>query len=287
MRLLETVMGIPMSIDVRDAVDGAVAEAAAERAFGVLREADRRFSRYRPDSELSRVNAAGGDLAAASPEFLEAVALGSAMAEASGGAFRVRRPGGDWDLDGVVKGWAADRAAGELSAAGLRDYCLNAGGDVAVSGSPGDGRQWNVAIRSPQSAGATLAVLAVGGGGHAGGGDAGHGPTDGTHASNGRTYAPARAGVATSGAYERGAHIVDGRSGAPAAGLTSATVVADDLTTADLLATAVFALGADGVPWAIANGARGVLVVAAGGGLLGAGELPFANAVRDAVRGGR
>lgn len=299
MRFLETVMGIPMSIDVRDAVDGAIVEAAAERAFGVLREADRRFSRYRPDSELSRVNAAGGDLAAASAEFLEAVALGSAMAEASGGAFRVRRPGGDWDLDGVVKGWAADRAAGELAAAGLRDYCLNAGGDVAVSGSPGDRRPWNVAIRSPQSAAATLAVLAVGGGGHAGGAragsgdagsgdagseDAGPGQTGGTNAGSGRTGAPARAGVATSGAYERGAHIVDGRSGAPATGLTSATVVADDLTTADLLATAVFALGADGVPWAIANGARGVLVVAAGGGLLGAGELPFANAVRDAVR---
>lgn len=302
MRFVETVMGIPMSIDVRDAVDRTIVEAAAERAFGVLREADRRFSRYRPDSELSRINAAGGDLGAASGELREAVALGSAMAEASGGAFRVRTPDGEWDLDGVVKGWAADRAASELAAAGLRDYCLNAGGDVAISGSPGGGRPWNVAIRSPLSADATLAVLAIGGWGHAGSGEAcseqtGGGHAAGAPAARGRADTEqtarrasgnaARAGVATSGAYERGDHIVDGRSGAPAAGLTSATVVADDLTTADLLATAVFALGADGVPWAIANGARGVLVVAAGGGLLGAGELPFANSVRDAVRGAR
>jgi thiamine biosynthesis lipoprotein len=56
--------------------------------------------------------------------------------------------------------------------------------------------------------------------------------------------------VATSGAYERGAHVLDGRSGATAAGLLSLTVLADDLTTADATATAGFALGADGVAWA-------------------------------------
>jgi thiamine biosynthesis lipoprotein len=131
---------------------------------------------------------------------------------------------------------------------GLRDFCLNAGGDVAVSGSPGAGRPWNVGVRSPDDAGALLAVLEVRGG-----------------------------GVATSGAYERGDHIVDGRTGAPAEGLRSATVVADDLTTADLLATAVFALGEDGIRWALGQGARGVLAVAADGRLLGLGELTFAG----------
>ncbi|MFF2053410.1 FAD:protein FMN transferase [Leifsonia sp. NPDC058194] len=253
MRYLETVMGIPMSIDVRDRAESSI---AARRAFRILGEADRRFSAYRSDSELSRINASGGDLTAASEEFREVVALGSATAEASGGAFRIRLPDGTWDLDGVVKGWAADRAARELTACGLADYCLNAGGDVAVSGSPGEGRPWNVAVRSPDSAAEVLAVLSVTGG-----------------------------AVATSGAYERGAHIVDGRTGVAADSLTSATVVADDLTTADLLATAVFALGPSGAAWAVSHGARGVLVAGTDGSLLGAGELVFASSSASASAG--
>lgn len=249
MRFLETVMGIPVSIDVRDERDAA---AAAEHAFTVLRKADERFSAYRPDSELSLVNARGGGLTGVSAEFAEVVALGSAMAAASGGAFRIRRPDGSWDLDGVVKGWAADRAARVLAADGLQHYCLNAGGDVAVAGSPGGGRPWHVAVRSPDSATAVLAVLMS---------------TDG--------------GIATSGAYERGPHIIDGRTGTPATGLRSATVVADDLTTADLLATAVFALGPPGVRWAADHGARAVLAVAADGTPLGVGELRFARVEDD------
>ncbi|MGO4534944.1 FAD:protein FMN transferase [Leifsonia sp. 2MCAF36] len=242
MRFLETVMGIPMSIDIRDQRDAAP---AAERAFEALRAADRRFSAYRPESELSRVNAAGADTAL-SDDFREVVAIGEAAGRASGGAFRVRRPDGTWDLDGVVKGWAAARAAGILDAEGFRHYCINAGGDVAVSGSPGDGRPWSVGVRSPHDPASMLAVLEV---------------ADGA--------------VATSGAYERGAHIVDGRDGSVATGLLSATVIADDLTTADVLATAVFALGVDGIRWALGAGARGVLAVDAADRILGVGELTF------------
>lgn len=247
MRFLETVMGIPMSIDVRDDVD---ARPAAERAFRALREADRRFSTYRPDSEVSRANVSPEHHARFSDDFREVVAIGEAAARDSGGAFRIRRPDGSWDLDGVVKGWAAARAARELHAAGLRHFCLNAGGDVAVSGSPGDGRPWSVGVRSPYESTAMLAVLQV-----------------------------ADAAVATSGAYERGAHIVDGRDGSPAAGLLSATVVADDLTIADVLATTVFAMGPDGVDHALRSGARGVLAVDASGRILAAGDLVFARPV--------
>ena len=57
-------MGIPMSIDIRDAGD---VSAAAGRAFAVLRDADRRFSVYRPDSEVSRANAAGASTAPQPP----------------------------------------------------------------------------------------------------------------------------------------------------------------------------------------------------------------------------
>ena len=196
---------------------------------------------------MSRANSAADKAAGTSADFRDVVAIGEEAARASGGAFRIRRPDGTWDLDGVVKGWAAARAAGVLDAAGLRDYCLNAGGDVVVSGSPDGDRPWSVGIRSPHRPGDMLAVLAV---------------TD--------------AGVATSGSYERGPHIVDGRDGSIPTELLSATVVADDLATADVLATAVFALGPDRLRWALAHGARGVLAMDASGRLLGVGDLAFA-----------
>lgn len=59
--------------------------------------------------------------------------------------------------------------------------------------------------------------------------------------------------VATSARYERGDHILDGRSGRPATGLLSVTVVAPSLTEADATATAAFALGREGVAWAAAR----------------------------------
>jgi len=56
--------------------------------------------------------------------------------------------------------------------------------------------------------------------------------------------------VATSARYERGDHIIDGRTGRPATGLLSMTVVASSLTEADSVATAAFAMGVEGIGWA-------------------------------------
>jgi len=246
-RYVETVMGIPMSIDLRDAEDNA-AVGAATAAFAVLREADERFSVYRPDSEVSAANRGEHPSSAFSDELTAVIALGEEAARASGGVFRIRKPDGTLDLDGVVKGWAAARAAEALRRHGMRRFCLNAGGDVVVGDAPDAAPAWNVGVREPSDPDAILAVLAA-----------------------------ENAAVATSGAYERGAHIVDGRTGAPATGLLSATVVADDLTTADILATAVFALGRPGVDWAIGHGATGVLALTDSGQLLVSGTIDFAR----------
>ncbi|MDN4614179.1 FAD:protein FMN transferase [Leifsonia sp. F6_8S_P_1B] len=248
MTTVETVMGIPMSIDVRDDLPQAQVAEAVAAAFASLHAADRRFSRHRPDSELSaldRRELAPGD---GSADVREVLAIGERMREATGGAFDVRLPGGGFDTDGVVKGWAAERAARVLRAHGLRTFCLNAGGDVVVGAAPDGSPGWNVGVRSPRHPDRMLAVLTV-----------------------------AEAAVATSGAYERGEHIRDGRTGAPAHELASATVFAGDLTTADVLATAVFALGEAGVAWATGHGARGVLALTADGRLLAAGDLPLAR----------
>lgn len=211
-------MGLPVSVDVRDEDPG---DAVAE-VFAWLREVDRRFSPFRPGSEVSRFGR--GELSRPGPELAEILDLCAHYEHATGGAFTCRLPGRGFDPCAVVKGWAVDRAAARLRDAGLSRFCLNAGGDVVVSGEPRPGQAWRVGIRHPDDAHQVCAVLAL---------------CDGA--------------VATSGCYERGAHIVDGRSGLPATGLASLTVVAGDLTVADATATAAFALGADGPAWAAAR----------------------------------
>ncbi|TNC23531.1 FAD:protein FMN transferase [Amycolatopsis alkalitolerans] len=215
MRRVEHVMGMPISLDIREHVpDG------GQVVFDWLAEVDRRFSPFRPDSEVR--------LGLRSPEMAEIERLCAEYELRSGGAFRARLPGRPFDPSGIVKGWAVQRAADLLRAQGVRSFCLNAGGDVAAAG-----RVWSVGIRHPERADQVCAVLAV------------------------RDQA-----VATSGCYERGEHIYDGRTGEPVRELTSLTVVAADLTTADAVSTAAFAMGAAGAGWAA--GQPGCLVFAVG-----------------------
>ena len=231
LRRVEEVMGTVVSVDVRRA-DPVAAAAALDAAFAVLRAADERFSPFRDDSELRRLER--GEVTEPSPDMREVLAIAERARAASGGVFVVRTPEGRLDTNGVVKGWAAQRAAEGLAAAGLADFCLNAGGDVVARGEPEPGRAWQVAVRHPADPAGVVAVVAV---------------RDGA--------------VATSGTYERGAHVWDGRTGSRDVPFVAATVVAADLTVADVLATTVLAMGEDGPAWALAHGAAAVLAVPA------------------------
>ena len=143
-------------------------------------------------------------------------------ATTSGGAFDARTagPGGGLDPSGYVKGWAVEEAAWLLDDAGATDYLLNAGGDIVARGEASAGRPWRVGIRHPDRADRLAAVLEV------------------------RDRA-----VATSATYERGTHIVDPRTGRPAGGLRSMTVVGPRLGFVDAYATAAFVMGLDGLGW--------------------------------------
>jgi len=56
------------------------------------------------------------------------------------------------DPSGLVKGWSVDRAAAILDEAGLRNYALNAGGDMLVRGRAIPDDCWRVGIQHPSSA---------------------------------------------------------------------------------------------------------------------------------------
>jgi FAD:protein FMN transferase len=208
------IMGMPIGIDVRD--PGSV---DLEVAFAWLREVDATFSTYRADSEISRLDRGELTLADCRPEVDEVLTRCLALERETGGFFSAR-PAGRLDPSGLVKGWAVARAADRLDAAGARDFCINAGGDVVARGRPQPDRRWRVGIRHPEDLEQLAAVLEV-----------------------------EDLAVATSGTYERGAHIVDPHTGLPPSGLLSVTVVGPDLGTADAYATAAFAMGADGPAW--------------------------------------
>lgn len=219
MRRVEAIMGTTVSIDVRPPlVEPAVLDAVVEH----LREIDARFSTYRPDSEISRLGRGAIDEAACSPDVRHVLAACDHLATVTAGAFDARRVRADGAVDpsGYVKGWAVEEAAWLIDSAGGRNYVINAGGDVLARGEAAPGSAWRVGIRHPDRPDRVAAVLAV-----------------------------RDRSVATSGAYERGDHIIDPRSGATSAGLRSVTVVGPGLGFTDAYATAVFVMGLDGLRW--------------------------------------
>jgi len=232
--LVAPVMGTTVSMDVRDpGIDRDVLEAALHR----LREIEARFSTYRPDSEISRLDRGELDLADAHPEVREVLAACEVLRAQTGGAFDARY-GGRLDPSGYVKGWAGSEAAVVLRSRGATRFMINLGGDIACGGEAEPGVAWRVGVRDPGDAARMMLVLGV---------------RDGA--------------VATSGRYERGDHLRDPRTGAPATRWDSITVTAPDLATADAFATAAFVMGEDGPAWVATQPGCGV-AAAAGGRML-------------------
>ena len=240
MHRVEHVMGFPVSLRVDDEHIG---EETADAVFAWLNEVDVRFSPFKPDSEVSRYGRGELPSADLSADLRDVLDLCEHYRVATGGAFDVRLPDRGLDPCAVVKGWSVQRAAELLTAAGARRFCLNAGGDVVAAGGP-----WRVGVRHPEHADKLCTVLEL---------------TEGA--------------VATSARYERGDHIIDGRTGRPATGLLSLTVVAPTLTEADSVATAAFAMGTEGVDWAAGQPGCEVFAVDAGRRVLRTPGFPVAG----------
>jgi thiamine biosynthesis lipoprotein len=223
LRRVEAVMGTTVSIDV---VPPLVEPEILDAVMAHLHDIDARFSTYKLDSEISRLMRGELGEEDATADVRHVLAACDHLAVATGGAFdaRTHRADGRIDPSGFVKGWAVEEAAWMIDAAGGRNYWINAGGDIVARGQAAPGRDWRVGIRHPDQPDRVAAVLAV-----------------------------SDRAVATSGAYERGDHITDPRTGAAAAGLRSVTVVGPGLAFTDAYATAVFAMGLDGLGWLAAH----------------------------------
>ena len=172
------------------------------------------FSTWDPGSPLSLLRAARRRRPAPPPVMAEVEAACRQAREASGGWFNPWAMPGGYDPTGLVKGWAVDKALRTLDQAGVPAALVNGGGDLAAFGMPGPGRCWRAGIRHPWRATGLAAVIEV------------------------------RGAVATSASYERGAHLIDPRTGQPGGRAASATVTGPSLAQADALATGL-AVGGD------------------------------------------
>jgi thiamine biosynthesis lipoprotein len=138
------------------------------------------------------------------------------------GTVFVKRKGMRVHLGGIGKGYAVERAAALLRRAGLRDFMIQAGGDLYVAGR-NDGRPWRLGINDPRGAqGQSFATLDL---------------SDGTFSTSG-DYA--RSFMKDGVRYH---HLIDPATGQPARGCRSVTIVADSPLLADGLSTGVFILG--------------------------------------------
>jgi len=227
-RRAEEQWGTVITVDVRGLDD----ERVVDECFAFFRRVDDLFSTWRPETEIMRIGRGELRRTDASPEVDEVLALCEQMRLESGGAFDITagglpnvpdRPGrAPLDPSGLVKGWAVAKAGEMLRAAGAHCFFVSAGGDLVAVGHPEENPPgWRVGVQHPWEKEHVAAVLTITG-----------------------------AAVATSGRYERGDHIIDPRTGRPAVGLASVTVVGPDLTVADAYATAALVLGpGDGMRW--------------------------------------
>ncbi|SFM63116.1 thiamine biosynthesis lipoprotein [Ectothiorhodospira mobilis] len=142
------------------------------------------------------------------------------------GRLSTENPAVQLDLGAFAKGYGVHRAVDHLRALGIEHAILNAGGDLRAIGRPGD-RPWRIGIRDPDGQG-VLAGIEI----------------QGDEA------------VFTSGDYERyftheGVryhHILDPRTGYPARGSRSVTVIHEDAGLADAASTALFIAGPEHWP---------------------------------------
>jgi thiamine biosynthesis lipoprotein len=228
---VEQIMGMPIEIDIRDPE---IDIEAPNRAFDWFRWVDTTFSTYRVDSQISRLNA-GLPLARGSEASVrEVLRECDRLREETQGYFdistdelpveietnsgQVTRRG--IDPSGLVKGWSVDRAGLLLEEAGARNYTINAGGDIRTRGAALPDTVWRVGIRHPIEREKLAAVVEAN-----------------------------DLAIATSGAYERGEHIINPHTGRPPKGVFSVTITGPDLGTADAYATAAFAMEEEGPRW--------------------------------------
>ena len=231
-RHTELVMGTVATVELYDPVPR---DDLVDEVFAWLHEVDRRFSTFIDDSELNRLDRGELRLSDGSQDMRDVLDQCTDLWDLTDGYFDVYATG-RLDPSGYVKGWSVQVASERLTAAGAVNHYIEAGGDIQTRGRPGPAQDWQIGIRHPWQRDKVSWVVRG---------------TD--------------MGIATSGLYERGLHVINPRTGTPADQLQSVTVIGRDLGPADAYATAAVAMDRSGLTWLAGLDGYECAVVLAGG----------------------
>jgi thiamine biosynthesis lipoprotein len=245
------------------------AENAIMRAFRMMESVEAKVSAHIPGNEISKLNAgAGGAFQTISDETALLFQTSRVVADETGGAFDVTigpvkdlwpfdtespsvpdstairerlslvdyrrielsdhqaclaRPGMGVDFGGIGKGLNVDLAVKVLQEAGVRSGIVDAGGNLRIFGKHPQNTHWRIGVKHPRPDKNSLYAVIE---------------TDSVS-------------ISTSGDYERffmvGGqryhHILDPKTGYPARGCVSVTIITESAMVADAYSTAVFVLG--------------------------------------------
>lgn len=216
---VQEIWGTVVSIDIslfRTDID--FVQPAIDEVMQWFRDVDLVFSTYKKDSVVNQLRDGRISVDEIDAGVADVITRCTLIKEITAGTFDPWAVPGGFDPSGMVKGWAADRAADILLEHGLPDFMINAGGDVTVRGFADKAIAWSIGIAHPYLKGEICESVSI---------------TQGA--------------IATSGRYERGDHIVNPHG--EAIGCSSATVVGPDCAVADAMATALLIKGQTGFNW--------------------------------------
>ena len=208
------IMSMPVKLNV---IDQQVEPEDFEEIFSYLRDIDARFSTFNSKSETEKINRGEFLEHGFSVEMQKVLALSEQTKKDTNGFFDVFASG-RFDPAGIVKGLAIFEASKKLIQKGFRNFYLEIAGDIQVHGLDEKGEKWRIGIENPFNIDEIIKVVNLSG-----------------------------QGVATSGTYINGKHIINPLSRQAADEIISITVIAPDVCEADRFATAAFAMGMAGI----------------------------------------
>lgn len=190
-----------------------------EAVFDYFKHIDDTFSYFKPTSLISAINRGELKLKDAPSEVIEVFALCAKTKEETDGFFDIKKSDGTYNPSGLVKGLAVHRGAQMLKKKGYKNYCVEIAGDMEMAGHNEDGEDWVIGIQNPFDLSQIVKRVAL---------------TD--------------KGIATSGIYQRGAHIYNPKDWTDKIEkIVGLTVIGPNVYEADRLATACYAMGEEGI----------------------------------------
>ncbi len=210
-------MGMPITIEIVGA-DTNIRN-TVEKAFDYFNYVDRKFSTYKDDSEIMRINRGEVLLENASTDMKTIFNLAQITKTETAGYFDMINRDHKYDPSGIVKGWAIYNASKILYDSGYRNYYVEAGGDIQLGGFNEKNTKWNIGIKNPLKQDEVVKVVYL-----------------------------SNEGIASSGTYIRGQHIYNPHNlNEVFDDIVSITVIGPNVYEADRFATAAFAMGRSGI----------------------------------------